>query len=478
MLVRIIIWPLFFFFSIPFLQAQEQLGLRLGNYAGINSVILNPSNNLTSPFAWDINFVAAGIHVDNDYAFIKKVGLSKFLKNTNNIRLATEINESQLQADEILLDYFDKNRKMFGLAQVDVMGPSLMINIKGRYSVGIFTRARAMVSTQNIPAAYRYYQFDRTPYFENIKTNKVTVAGMAWSEIGLNLATKVETYNGDISVGFNLKYLQGYEGIYLRNNSALTLAQLPGDSLQFVNTNLEAGFTSINFDNYETANKKGTGFAVDFGLQFIADSNEDEYTYKVGIALLDIGKIKFSKDAQKYGLRTDSTFMIPFGTYGDVSSTDDFIQRFSFDALRDSSATVKGNEFSMWMPGAISLQMDYAIMPNVFVNALLIQRLPFAQAAIARGNILAVTPRYSHRWYEASLPIVLYNYKHLRVGAAIRLAYLIIGTDNLGGFFKTSKFTGADFYVGLKFNPFNMQGFGNNGGGSRSRGKNVKCYEF
>ena len=50
--------------------AQEQLGLRMERYAGVNSLMHNPANNLVSPLKWDVNLVELGVFVDNNYAFI------------------------------------------------------------------------------------------------------------------------------------------------------------------------------------------------------------------------------------------------------------------------------------------------------------------------------------------------------------------------------------------------------------------------
>ena len=91
-------------------------------------------------------------------------------------------------------------------------------------------------------------------------------------------------------------------------------------------------------------------------------------------------------------------------------------------------------------------------------------------------------PRFEHRWFGASLPVVIYNYEKFRLGVAVRLAYLTIGTDHLVSLFKSNEFTGTSFYVALKFNPFNIN-WERSGGGSGNRniggrGKAMGCYQF
>ena len=108
------------------------------------------------------------------------------------------------------------------------------------------------------------------------------------------------------------------------------------------------------------------------------------------------------------------------------------------------------------------------------MNATLIQRLVINQPAVERGNLLAITPRYESRWISAFLPISIYNYQKVQIGAAVRLGFLTIGSDDLGGFIGKSNLNGMDFYAGLKINPFQL-GWGNGGGG---KGKAMPCYEF
>ena len=98
---------------------------------------------------------------------------------------------------------------------------------------------------------------------------------------------------------------------------------------------------------------------------------------------------------------------------------------------------------------------------------------------------MAVVPRFEHRWVSFSLPVVLNDWQSLRVGAAARLGWLYLGSDNLGSFFKKQKLTGTDFYIGLKINAFSLNFNKGNSltresnpyRGRRKMGK-IKCYSF
>ena len=117
------------------------------------------------------------------------------------------------------------------------------------------------------------------------------------------------------------------------------------------------------------------------------------------------------------------------------------------------------------------------LMEKVYVNGLLVQRIALGGTpALRRNNLLAGSARFEHRWYGGGVSLSLLNYKQLAVGFSARLAFLTIGSEDIGSLMGKRNLNSTDFYVGLKLNPFGL-GWNFGGGGGR-RGKNVKCYEF
>jgi len=72
--------------------------------------------------------------------------------------------------------------------------------------------------------------------------------------------------------------------------------------------------------------------------------------------------------------------------------------------------------------------------------------------------------------------MTLYNWQDFRLGTSMRIGFLTVGSDNIGGFVGKSALTGMDFYFSLKANPFTLNFLGGSGG--RRKGKSVKCYKF
>ncbi len=471
-----------FFTLTSSLSAQEQLGLRYENYSGVNSLLLNPANNHTSKFLWDVNLVEAGLFFDNNYAYILDANISRILRATD-AEVLPELEAPERVGDDVLLiDYFDNQRAKYAFAKAQVLGPSFMVNLPSGHTFGAFTRLRSAVGDQNFPWSFSYCHFNRTPFFEDIDIDPFKIAGMVWSEIGINYGYRFFTNNGVAGFGLNLKYLQGYEAFYANSDIAIDIAQLPNDSFALNQGAFDFGFTNSNADPDQDfqRSRNGTGFGVDLGFVYVIGEDEQNYQLKIGASLLDFGAITFNKNAESHTIDTDQAFTLAEEEFNDVDNLEEAVQQLSLQTLSDQLGSRVGNEFTIWLPGALSLQADLAIVPNFFVNGTIVQRLPVGNKRVERGNLLAVAPRYESRWFGLSIPVSLYNYQRFNIGAAIRLAFVTIGTENLGSFIGRSQFTGADIYAAVKVNPFHLN-FGGNGGGRNRRGipnKKVRCYKF
>ncbi|MEM1319961.1 MAG: DUF5723 family protein [Bacteroidota bacterium] len=469
--------------TIHQLEAQEQIGLRTDNYSGVNSLLLNPANNLTSKFSWDVNLISFGHFTENNYAFIRNTNLIDILKNTDNIRPMTDFeNESQIDPDVLILDYFDDNRNRYASTLTTITGPSFMVNLDGVHSFGLFTNVRTAVSAQKIPASLSYYNIERTALGDPIDIPAFQVAGMAWSEIGLNYAYGQPTARGELGLGISLKFLNGYEAFFFENQADISFTELPNDTFSFSQAAVEFGLTTGNTDGEDfNRERNGGGLAVDLGFTYTLDGSEDSYLWKFSAAIVDFGRIKFNNSAELHRLELSNAVSIDGTDYNGFETVEDYTNTISEQVLGDPTASLVAREFSIWLPAALNLQADYNIAPNFYAHALLVQRLPINLLGntIERNNLLALTPRFEHRWFGASVPVVLYNWRDFRIGMSARIGFLTIGSDNIGSITRRSNFTGTDFYVGLKVNPFELfSGDGGVPGWRPSKGKNVKCYQF
>lgn len=472
-----------FIFSITQLISQEQLGLRLDNFSGVNGIILNPAANLTSPFRFDINLVSAGFFVDNNYGHLRNTHLFHFIKNSqdpnNLINAVYAPNDIRTEDSWLLFDYFDNDKLKYGSASVNLLGPSFSIKLNNGYSFSFISALRGVGSTHQVPSNTGFYHIDRIPFGEPIDIAPINAAGMVWSEFGINFAPAFYTYNGKLSFGITAKYLAGYEGAFVETPRTLQITQFPGDTILLENGLINFGFTdsNTNTDIDPAIRKNGRGFSFDVGAVMTIEGDEDGYIWRLGASILDLGQISFTKNTQLHQIDQPADTLlgiIPVAAYDGFTDLSDYIGLFSNQTLDNSLASRTGDRFSVGLPTALSLQADYQFYPDFYVNATLIQRLKFNAQAVGRDNILAITPRYSSRWISGSLSLVLRNYQQLRTGFSVRLAWFVIGSDNLGSWIGKSTFTGTDIFFGIKINPFRTGPWNFSRGG----GKGAKCYDF
>lgn len=458
--------------------AQEQLGLRTENYAGINSIFSNPANNLTTPFQWDVNLAAVGSFIDNNFGGYRNASVGEVLNSVDRIFLATDFpSDQQFPAGAIVFDFAAPGKNKFVSAVTTITGPAVMLNFE-KHSFGAFTNFRAAIGGHNIPAVLGYYDYQSINIGENYRVAPSSVAGMVWSELGINYLFKSETNNGQFGIGINLKYLQGLESFFIKNNNTLNITKLQRDALDFENgASIDIGFTNSSIDE-EAVNlqQSGTGFGLDIGLTFASLEYQEGSGIKLGLSVLDLGRIKFTQNTEAHAINIDNPFFFDPRNLNDVTGFRDGIAQLNDELFGVPDQSLVGDSYEIWLPSAFSLQADLAIQENVYVNATLVQRMPIGSVSVERGNLFAITPRYESRWVSAFLPVSVFNWQHFQVGTAVRLAFLTFGTENLGSFFGSKNLTGADFYAAIKINPFNL-GW-KNGGGSGKKGKAMPCYQF
>lgn len=468
--------------------SQEQLGLRLENYAGTSSLSLNPTGALNSPLNWDINLAGAGVFFENNYGYIRQTNMVHLLRNRSvaEFEIAPEV-EGQTGTHLFIADFYRNGKNRYANLETYLDGPAFSVKIGDAHTVGLFTRVRAHGGTQDLTDEFSYYEYDALRFQTPVDIPAFEGAFMTWAEIGLNYAIEIPTTSGSISFGTNLKRLWGYEGGYVENiaqwehtkvEEGVVSLGAPNGRFAFTNSNLTEDDFSIN--------RNGKGFGIDLGATLKISEYEDTYAWRISFAILDIGAIRFTENAQKHRVNTESTVTLvdsDYDQYESVEQVDEIVQLFSEQALGSRNASLQDNQFTMTLPTALSIQVDRGFTENIFLNAALIQRMSFVGIGPKRGNLLALTPRFEHRWFSASLPVALYNWSAPRVGFAARFGYFVVGSDDLGSFVGRGNLSGTDIYFALKVNPFEIGGNLFSGGGFGKKAKygkrgKVKCYDF
>jgi len=472
------------------LCAQEMLGIVNSSYAGITGSVINPAVTVTSPFYLDINIVAGDFFAENNYLYLAKeeYRFSRFFSKNPNYPTHGDNN------NQYVYDYYNtKDKKAFSSNRI--IGPSFAVTV-GRHSFGIVTGARTFISTKNVPydiAKFAFEKFDYQPqYYTNyVDKQKMYNAEMAWAEIGFNYSYVLKQESRDYwAAGITVKDLLGYAGgyIYMDNIDYIVPHR---DTLIINNVNAEAGYSlPLNYETNEFMSNpliRGKGLGIDLGVIYerkkeevrsekvdkLCSQNYTPYQYKIGISLLDIGRIRYTQNAEKLVLADASTQWIQLS--GDnYSSVRDYTNLIGEQFYGDTTTLIQGNEISVSLPTAFSVQADMNIYKNWFINGTMVLPFQISKSGLRRPALLAITPRYETALFDLSVPVSLFDWTQPRIGLSARFMWFFVGTEKISGFFHYKDFTGLDFYFGVKISL--RKGFcRNNSGHSRNNRMNDNC---
>lgn len=469
-------------------HAQEQWGLRLGNSAGVNGLALNPASGAGLPYQVDVNILSGHLFLETNYAWLRNssiLGLGLMAGDLEVVEGRDYDQEPQAYPGAVVFDFADDSRKRYLFTSAMLTGPSALFRIKGGHSLGWIVQGRFAMGGQNVPNNLSYLRYDRRPDLEPFPLHRWEMGFLAWGEAGLHYGFQRETYSGMFQAGITAKYLLGFEGAYFENGEDMeAYTKVTGDTIAAEKMDLRFFYTKSNLGAppFQMV-RNGYGFGADLGVEWTFDGEFDPYQLKIGVSLLDIGAIRFNKNAASHHAVSSGPVVLPNGDYDFVKSPEDLDQLarlFSYQTLGDSMASLAAGEFSLWMPTALSVQAEYGVFPFLWIHGALVQRIPHPGAAIERGNSIMVAPRFEKRWFSAGLPLTVYNLEQLRVGAFLRIGPLVLGTDHFPAFLFPSRLSGGDFYFAIHW-PFSLTGIGQGGGDdrfTRLKHGNVKCFKF
>jgi len=469
-----------FSFSV---SAQYQSGLRMENYSGINSVFLNPASSNSYPLRWDLNLASLGFFFDNNVAFISNTSVGDLSKNADQIERGWDMENSDGQ--DLVADFYrGTDQSRYVQTNIMINGPSFLFNTNGGQSIGAFYNFRVMAGAPNLPGSFNYYNYISKAVDELIDFPSFNFSLMAWDEIGAHFSQRVNTNAGYISVGINVKALRGYEAGYISLNNQTNIRFDGNNTVEVSGLDVQYGFTNSNLDLLDGHNynqdASGRGVGVDLGFNYVIEDDSDTYKLRLGASINDIGAIQFRENTEVHGLRGTHSITFNESTYQSFTTLEEARDQASRDVLGGIGLSELDDNLRLGLPTAFSLQADYKVIENVFVSALFINRISFSAFSVKATNFTAIAPRFEHRWGMISLPISITEYKRVKMGAALRLGFIVVGSDDLGSFLGAKEFRGTDFYLGIKANPFNIGNSKSKKGVNKGSGKKsqVKCYKF
>lgn len=426
-----------FFGSFFYARSQSYFGFRDDNYAGIQSAIFNPSVIVDSKYRADVTLFSASGTGQND---LYSVNFASILDGGYDFE--TEANKN-----------FKSNNR--GNFNIDILGPSVMLNITPVHSVALFTRVRSVtnlvdVNGQLVDEVNKDTDFSNSFMIQGGNPNGVT---NSWAEIGASYATVLlDRDDHFVKGGITVKYLMAGVNGYLNGNDisvAFNRNNVNPELSEYYSTGTLRTAASYDYDNDEDpkfdAGSAGVGFDLGFTYEYRTNCHTcigNRYKFKAAASITDIGKLNYKNVVENtYNLNGRVT-------QDDIESADNIFEFFNANYTKVSSR--KGIQANL--PTALHTNFDWNINQKFYLNLSTDFSLVDAKKVngTAIANSVTFTPRYETRQFSFYVPVTYMEYSGTQIGAGFRAGPLFVGSGTLftNLFSNTSK--GCNIYAGLK----------------------------
>ena len=457
-------------------KAQSFYGLQNSNFNGVHGMYMNPALLADNRYRTHSNITCFGFQFANDFMNLElPYSLTDLVKG--NVPAEYKNADGALRWDPSFIQFQlngkDKNMNL-GL---EMRGPAFMKSVTKRFALGGGTRVRTTLNLNRVSedmALFAKSFIDSQPTsFTSVSNNRFAMNFNSYQEVSgsaaLVLLNKRAFY---LKAGATAKYLMGIGSAYIRNNG-VSLYKGRGDSLVFINSDVEFGQTSTQFLKRfnngvipavlpSLRSIVGSGFGFDFGAVFEyrpemteALSSGNSYLFRGGVSMLDWGKINFGKNMKTYSasnstpvlFTADSLFARAFAS--GIDSGLSFIKNYAKQNFNYSEGT---NSEGISIPTTLNFQFDWNVIKMFYVGVNWSQSVVSrSDIAIRRPSSIVLIPRIETRLFEVSVPMSLYNdYRNAAVGLFARVGPVFVGSDNLlKSVNRSTSFSGFNFYFGI-----------------------------
>lgn len=443
-------------------HAQDFAGYRSSGHTGINGVFFNPANIADSRYRWDATLFNVSASIGNNKASFKLGDLGK-----------------TLNGDSLKNKVFAGNGPSSGAASVAVTGPSVFLTLDKKSAVALTSRLRAMVNAVDIDGKLAQQLLDDAaantglPYTLSSTNNQVAVTN-GWAEFGASYARVLwEKGPHFLKGGISLSYLAGAANASLNvDNLRGTIAYdaVRNDAyLTNAGGRISLGFGGINIDDIEGSNLlsfKGGGIGAGFGLvyEYRPDSlvarndagDLNKYKFRVGLAVLDVGSIKYTRDLSRSGgysiaIGAGQRFYLQALADADADHFKDTLNKYSQFFKADAAANA--GKYAVPLPATLQLDVDYHLRREFYLNLGAQLGLTKSRTKVSANqyyNTVSLTPRYEGRNVGFYLPLTYNALTAFTAGASFRLGPVFFGSGSvLSALLGSSR--QADFFIGFHF---------------------------
>lgn len=466
---RLIIFVLLFLNSLA-LSSQSLVGAQ-SNFAGSRSLSMNPALINASYLYSDFSVANLSLSAFNDYAYISTKGLYNIIvsyKNDDHV--------------ENPIGIFDngKPKSLYQSLDLNVLG--FMYSIDVRQSVGFSMNARVYTNATDVPHVIidiienGLNNKEKSGYNGSYTSSDMSVSTMEWVEFAFAYSRKLhDKYHNRIDAGVSAKYLLGYSAAVgnvnelnyvISEDTVVTVNKFDADIAYSLPIKYDELLASKSW--FDESLVRGHGVAFDIGLifthkKFVEVNNKRifascmlpklDYRWRLGLSLMDLGFIVFNDNAIDNSFDNEEPVVFDKYVFDHLECFGDMMKYMSaiyYDG--DTMASVVNDKFIVGLPTTLRLQFDYNLYKRFYINTTIIQPVKIFKYSVVTSPQLMVEPRYESDIFDFSLPMTLCDYRHLSLGASLRIGFLTIGTQNLSSYLGFGSVKGMDVYVSFKFN--------------------------
>ena len=431
-------------------QAQQP-GLSNSNYFSTQSILLNPSSTSDPGNNQEIQLGSVKLFARNNYLFLPKKDFTYAM--LGNLSLAN------------FNDEFTEEKRYNGNIETDMNLVSIT-KAYGKFGFGLSTRFRLMSNINNFPSHLAKFLFEGFAYEDQhgkpYEAGDFSVKSMSWGEVAANASYMLYNLEHDmIKVGATVKRLYGVHnlGFYFGEIDYTVY----NDTIDF---QLLTGRYAMATPDVDREMITGKGWGLDVGITYVhTDKTCTHYTpfsravgckklsydYKIGVSLIDIGGIRFNKQARIRDLNNAKGF---WDNYSESNlSSPGVIDNALLSKFGEANPTItKDTLFVTMLPTAAAVEIDKRFGKHFYLNATGLLGISLRKNMGAfRSSYFAITPRFEHPKFGGALPITMYGYKSPTVGFMFRTQGVYFGTNNLLPFLGLTNWWGADLYIGIRF---------------------------
>ena len=492
-------------FMASIAMGQDFLPTLNDNYMGINQAMLQPAAIVDSRFRVDVNVFGMNSDIYNNLVRFKTAGV------VNPFNMMT--NENWWDDYSYMAEPDGKDKTAF--VNQTVLGPGFLITLNAKHAIGFTSRVRHIANVDAFSEALArsmYTDFRCTPDCPEIAgywdrwyyDQDIRAVNHIFSDYGISYATEIFDLDAHyLKGGVTVKLLQGIGGAYMQADEFYyyfkkSQNQEEADYMSWNSPYVNVGVS----DNWNWGSNPNSQYAQDFKYAFTAKPsigldlgfvyefrpNFDRYKYdmdgetglwrkdknkylvKVGVSVLDIGRLRYDKEYRSMDFVAEFTpgyetgvdpntvnthWMnieeVEFGFPPHVNFADTLYQRM----IHEQGVTKGANNeetFTIKLPTAFSLQADVNIVKGLYVNLTTFHALN--QGFNKKGNShyisnYSITPRYEHKWFGVSVPLQFNQFQKFNAGIGIRAAFFYFGVNNLFSSLFSDPY-GTNFYFGVK----------------------------